>query len=173
MRKVIAFEELSLMKQNLSSVENGEGIFILDSSGNIIFTNKKAQEMHSYFWKEEIKRRLGKKKIVINKGKKKITIYPILEGNEIKLFFGLVRDEEEIKKMENKIKNLHKRFEIFRENMSHYFFNPLVIAKGYLDLLMEGELDEKEKENVEKVKEAIGRIEKVVKNIVLEGKIKE
>ncbi len=173
MRKVIAFEELSLMRQNLSSVENGEGIFILDSFGNIIFANKKAREIHSYFWKGEIKRRLGREKIVINKGKKRITIYPILEGNEIKLFFGLIRDDEEIKKMENKIKNIHKRFEIFRENMSHYFFNPLVIAKGYLDLLIEGELDEKEKENAEKAKEAIGRIERVVKNIVLEGKIKE
>ena len=173
MKKVLAFEELDFMKQNLSSVENGEGIFILDSFGNVIFANRKAREIQSYFWREKIKRGLEKKKITISRGKKKITIYPILEGSEIKFFFGIIRNEEEIEKMERKIKNLQRNFESFKENMSHYFFNPIIIAKGYLDLLMEGNLSKKERKNVEKVKEAVERIEKVVRNIVFEGRIEE
>jgi len=57
--------------------------------------------------------------------------------------------------------------------MSHYFFNPLVIAKGYLELLIEKEEDAEKRENIMKAKDAVERIEKVVKNIVTDGTIKE
>ena len=172
MKKVLAFEELDFMRQNLSSVENGEGIFILDNKGNIVFANRKAEYIRSYVIKEEIKRKLKKKKVVIERNGKKITLYPIMEGDDIKFFFGLIKDDE-LKKMEEEIDKMQKRFESFKENMSHYFFNPLVIAKGYLDLLMEKDLEKDEKESIIKIKNAIDRIENVVKNIVIEGKIKE
>ena len=96
-----------------------------------------------------------------------------MEGNKLKFFFGLIREEEEIQKMRQEIKRMQRRFESFKENMSHYFFNPLVIAQGYLDLLMEKETKKEEKENIIKIKKALDRIEKVVKNIVMEGQIKE
>jgi len=172
MNKMFAFEELELMQQNLSSVENGEGIFILDRNGDIIFANRKARDV--YIWKEEIKRKLDRRKIILNKRNKKVVIYPILEKNDIRFFFGLVRNDEEIDKMKRKIMVIQKRFDSFKENMSHYFFNPIVIAKGYLDILLEKrELSNEDKEDVKKVKEAIERIEKVVRNIVVEGIIKE
>ena len=172
MNKMFAFEELELMQQNLSSVENGEGIFILDRNGDIIFANRKARDV--YIWKEEIKRKLDRRKIILNKRNKKVVIYPILEKNDIRFFFGLVRNDEEIDKMKHKIMVIQKRFDSFKENMSHYFFNPIVIAKGYLDILLEKrELSNEDKEDVKKVKEAIERIEKVVRNIVVEGIIKE
>jgi len=174
MEKLLAFEELELMQQNLSSVENGEGIFILDSKGNIVFTNKKAGFIRSYSIREEIRRKLKNKKVIIERRRKKIILYPIMEGDKIKFFFGLIKEDEEIKKMEEEIKKLQKRFESFKENMSHYFFNPLVIAKGYIDLLLEkNDLNKKDKEDIMKIKEAVERIEKVVRNIVVEGIIKE
>ena len=57
----------------------------------------------------------------------------------------------------------------FKLKTAHYFFNPICIAKGYLEIAKE----EKEYKFVDRALKAIERIEKVVKNIVTEGKIKE
>ena len=54
-----------------------------------------------------------------------------------------------------------------------YFFNPIIIAKGYLDLLMDKELSQEDKIKVEKIKTAIERIEAVVRNIIINGEICE
>ena len=68
---------------------------------------------------------------------------------------------------------IRKTYEIrrkFIEETSHHFFNPIAIAKGYLELAIE------RNENVEtlkKVNNAIGRIEKVIWNIVERGEICE
>ncbi|KAA0000013.1 MAG: GAF domain-containing protein [Thermoplasmata archaeon] len=58
----------------------------------------------------------------------------------------------------------------FKMKTAHYFFNPIAIAKGYLELAME-EKDGKDK--ILKAIEAINRVEKVVKNVTQRGEIRE
>jgi len=58
----------------------------------------------------------------------------------------------------------------FKADTAHYFFNPLAIAKGYLEIAKE---DGETKEKIEKALKAIERIEKVVKNVVTKGEIHE
>lgn len=60
----------------------------------------------------------------------------------------------------------------FKLRASHYFFNPIAIAKGYLDLAME-ELPAEKREKLKSAYNAISRVEKVVKNIVEKGEIYE
>ena len=58
----------------------------------------------------------------------------------------------------------------FKLKTAHYFFNPICIAKGFLELAKE---EENGKNKIEKAIKAIERIEKVVKNITQKGEIKE
>jgi len=76
---------------------------------------------------------------------------------------------EAIEKSEEKIKELLEKERNFRLRTAHYFLNPLCIAKGYLQLLMEDSKDSR----IEKVLKAVERVENVVKNIISKGEIKE
>ena len=81
----------------------------------------------------------------------------------VALLVGVISDEknEAIKK---EIK--------FKLDTAHYFFNPLCIAEGNLDLLMHdasGEI----KERLSDVKSAVQRIKKVAVNVVELGEIHE
>ena len=83
------------------------------------------------------------------------------------------------KEMEIKLKETNERMrktlekeKRFLEEISHYFFNPLCIAKGYLDLSIPF-AEESLRRKLEITKEAIIRVENVVKHIVMEGKIYE
>jgi len=58
----------------------------------------------------------------------------------------------------------------FKLNTAHYFFNPIAIAKGYLELALE---EGDRKDNILKAIEAINRVEKVVKNVTERGEIRE
>jgi len=80
--------------------------------------------------------------------------------------------EIEIKKANEKMHKALERERKFLEEISHYFFNPLCIAKGYLDLSIPN-ADPSMKRKLEITKEAITRVENVVKHIVIEGKIYE
>ncbi|KAA0011048.1 hypothetical protein B6U81_02550 [Thermoplasmatales archaeon ex4484_30] len=84
-------------------------------------------------------------------------------ANEINtMLMSLEKSQKEIEKaLENERE--------FKRKTAHYFFNPICIAKGYLEIAKE----EKEYKFVDRALKAIERIEKVVKNIVTEGKIKE
>jgi len=57
----------------------------------------------------------------------------------------------------------------FKINSAHYFFNHLCIANGYLELLK----SDCKKEEIDRIIKAIDRVENVVKNIVIKGKIEE
>jgi len=60
----------------------------------------------------------------------------------------------------------------FKMDVAHYFFNPLAIARGYLELAME-EVPEKQRKKLKAVRHAIERVEKVVKNVTQRGEIHE
>ncbi len=68
------------------------------------------------------------------------------------------------------IRNTYEIRRKFIEETSHHFFNPIAIAKGYLELAIERNEDI---ETLKKVNNAIGRIEKVIWNIVERGEICE
>ena len=99
-------------------------------------------------------------------------------NNEKELLVNVV-DITEKRKMEDNIKISNKRMEEimererrFVEDISHYFFNPLCIAKGYIDLSIK-EADPEMMRRLEITKSAVNRVETVVKHIVTERKIYE
>lgn len=75
-------------------------------------------------------------------------------------------------RMHNEIIKALKQEREFKLRAAHYFFNPIAIAKGYLDLAME-ELPEKQKKKIESAHRAIVRVQKVVENVVRKGEIHE
>ncbi|MBC7128428.1 MAG: MEKHLA domain-containing protein [Thermoplasmatales archaeon] len=68
-----------------------------------------------------------------------------------------------------RVKEALEREMDFKARAAHYFFNPLVIAKGYLELAKE----EDGKDKIEKAIKALERIEKVIKNVTQRGEIVE
>ena len=136
--EMIYQNKMACKKQNISSIDAGHGIFILNKKKELVFADS-----------------MARKKLKLES--KNVRIYPIIENGEVILYFGFI-DKERIKD------------KILREEIAHYFFNPIAIAKGYLSLLEE-ELGENLK--IRKVKEAIERIENVVRNIVMNGEIRE
>lgn len=75
-------------------------------------------------------------------------------------------------KAEEEMMRALKQEREFKLKTAHYFLNPIAIAKGYLDLAME-ELPEEKRKKLESAKYAIGRVEKVVKNVTQRGEIRE
>ena len=59
----------------------------------------------------------------------------------------------------------------FKLDTAHYFFNPIAIAKGYLQLALEEKGEEEDK--IRKAIKAIERVENVVKNVTQKGEIRE
>jgi len=76
------------------------------------------------------------------------------------------------KKAEEEMKRVLEEERRFKMDTSHYFFNPITIAKGYLHLAME-EAPEECKKKIESAYHAITRVEKVVKNVTQRGEIRE
>ena len=80
--------------------------------------------------------------------------------------------EEELDISNKKMKEMIERERRFIEDISHYFFNPLCIAKGYIDLSLK-EATPELKRKLEITRTAVDRVETVVKHVVMEGKIYE
>lgn len=157
------------------------------------YTLKRICSKHFNFWniihpddrklikEREEARKKGKKiptryefRIIAKNGKTKIveaTTVNIGKKGEIKVM-GILRDITKRIKAEEEMKRALEQEREFKLRAAHYFFNPLCIAKGYLDLMTD-EIGGKEKERLETIRGAIGRVENVVKNVVLTGEIRE
>lgn len=85
---------------------------------------------------------------------------------------GNAYDITERKKAEEEMERALEKERDFKLRAAHHFFNPISIAKGYLDLTLE-ELAEQQKQKVEAARNAICRVEKVVKNVTQKGEIHE
>jgi len=74
-------------------------------------------------------------------------------------------------KAEERVKEALEKEREFKLRTAHFFFNPLAIAKGYLQLA----LDEKDdiETKIKRAMKAIERVEKVVKNVTQKGEIIE
>ena len=86
-------------------------------------------------------------------------------SEEIAAGMAKIKAEEEMRRIIEEEKK-------FKMDTAHYFFNPITIAKGYLDLVMK-EIPEEQREKVEAAYHAISRVEKVVKNATQRGEIRE
>ncbi len=94
-----------------------------------------------------------------------------INGDQIGVF-GIYRDITERKRAEEEVNRALEEERKFKLETAHYFFNPLAIAKGYLDLMMD-EIDEERKNKLKTIHHALGRVESVVKNVVTKGEIHE
>jgi len=106
-------------------------------------------------------------------------IYPINAEKPEEGTVVVAIDITERKKMEKELKKAYEEVEKalqqereFKLRTAHYFFNPIAIAKGYIDLAME-ELPEEQREKLKAAENAIARVEKVVKNVTQKGEIHE
>ena len=81
----------------------------------------------------------------------------------------LIHDVTERKEVMEKLEKALQQEKEFKLKTAHYFFNPLCIAKGYLEMVKK----DCRKEEIDKIIEAIERIEKVIKNVVQKGEISE
>jgi len=179
--------------------ESTEGIFILNARGDFVHLNEKALA----FMEKSRSQLEGKPFTSIIPGREKRKIYsssllegkgirymitkhrygrrlafevdvnPIMQDGKIIMFVGTIRDITHVEEMEAEAKRAFYREKVFRENVSHHFFNPLVIARGYIQLVMDGMPESDEKRRLEAAKRALGRIESVVKNVIKNGDIRE
>ncbi len=95
-----------------------------------------------------------------------------------KYYDGITDDEKremegEIKGPYEEAKRALERERKFIEDTSHYFFNPICVAKGYLDLHLQRDMSEEARGELEAIKRAVERIERTVKNVVTRGEIHE
>jgi PAS domain S-box-containing protein len=74
-------------------------------------------------------------------------------------------------KAEERVKEALEKEREFKLRTAHFFFNPLAIAKGYLQLALHEKDDIEMK--IERAMKAIERVEKVVKNVTQRGEIIE
>ncbi|MEM2508968.1 MAG: hypothetical protein QW673_02080, partial [Candidatus Thermoplasmatota archaeon] len=96
--EMLSYNKIVNKKQNITSIDSGHGIFILSKEKELIFADS-----------------LARKKLKYLKNSKSIRIYPIIENGETIFYFGFI-DESLAKE------------KIFREEIAHYFFNPIAIA---------------------------------------------
>ncbi|MEA2053938.1 MAG: PAS domain S-box protein [Candidatus Thermoplasmatota archaeon] len=95
----------------------------------------------------------------------------IYEGKPAGL--GNAYDVTERKRAEEALKIALEQEREFKARTAHYFFNPLCIAKGYLELAMKDERDADQREKLKAIINAVERVESVVKNVVTKGEIRE
>ncbi len=91
------------------------------------------------------------------------------DGRKVRL--GIAIDITDKVEAERKMKEALEKEREFKLRTAHYFFNPIAIAKGYLQLAIDEGNDILPK--IERAMYAIDRIEKVIKNITQRGEITE
>ncbi len=76
---------------------------------------------------------------------------------------------------EQAMAEMHRALELekrFKADAAHFFLNPIAIAKGYMEIAME-EMSEGCREKIMSSRNAVTRVESVIKNIVERGEIRE
>ncbi len=147
----------------------GKNIFdFVDEEGKKIFEEQMKIRREGKASRYEIKkyRKDGKAIVVL------ISATPVFKEGKYVGSISVNLDITERKKAEEEIKKALEEEKKFKEEVAHYFFNPIAIAKGYLDLIMD-ELEQDYQKKLGTVKNAVERVENVVKNIVTKGVICE
>lgn len=99
-----------------------------------------------------------------------LTMHPVRERERIKLIVVTLHDFTRIEQLQQERDRSLDRERTCIESISHHFFNPLAIAKGYLQLAQE-ESDNGSEAKLRAASEALDRIEEVVKTIIRTGNL--
>ena len=115
-------------------------------------------------------------KIYAQDGKPKdilVSVTPLIVNGKYAGSISVNLDITDLKKAENEMKRALEEERKFKADTAHYFFNPLCIAKGYLELAMKDERDAEQREKLKAIINAVERVENVVKNVVMKGEVRE
>ena len=115
-------------------------------------------------------------KIYAKDGKPKdilVSSTPLIVNGKYAGSISVNLDITDLKKAENEMKRALEEERKFKADTAHYFFNPLCIAKGYLELAMKDEMDAEQREKLKAIINAVERVENVVKNVVMKGEVRE
>jgi len=152
-------EEL-IGKKLLDFVDN-EGKKILNEEINSRRKNKSGRYELKIYAKD------GKPKDIL------VSSTPLIVNGKYAGSISVNLDITELKKAENEMKRALEEERKFKADTAHYFFNPLCIAKGYLELAMKDEVDAEQREKLKAIINAVERVENVVKNVVIKGEVRE
>ena len=152
-------EEL-IGKKLLDFVDN-EGKKILNEEINLRRKNKSGRYELKIYAKD------GKPKDIL------VSSTPLIVNGKYAGSISVNLDITELKKAENEMKRALEEERKFKADTAHYFFNPLCIAKGYLELAMKDERDAEQREKLKTIINAVERVENVVKNVVIKGEVRE
>ena len=152
-------EEL-IGKKLLDFVDN-EGKKILNEEINSRRKNKSGRYELKVYAKD------GKPKDIL------VSSTPLIVNGKYAGSISVNLDITELKKAENEMKRALEEERKFKADTAHYFFNPLCIAKGYLELAMKDERDAEQREKLKAIINAVERVENVVKNVVMKGEVRE
>ncbi len=85
---------------------------------------------------------------------------------------GTAYDITERKRAYEEMERALEKERVFKLKTAHHFFNPISIAKGYIDLVSDS-LPGEDREKILAARRAISRVESVVKNVTQRGEICE
>ncbi|MFO8133817.1 MAG: PAS domain S-box protein, partial [Thermoplasmatota archaeon] len=85
---------------------------------------------------------------------------------------GTAYDITERKRAYEEMERALEKERVFKLKTAHHFFNPISIAKGYIDLVSDN-LSEEDRKKIQAARGAIQRVEAVVKNVTQRGEICE
>jgi len=101
-----------------------------------------------------------------------LTIHPVQERGKTLMLVITLHDFTRIENLQRERDCSLNRERTCIESISHHFFNPLAIAKGYLQLAQE-ESGNGSEAKLRAASQALDRIEKVVKTIISTGDLDE
>jgi signal transduction histidine kinase len=113
-----------------------------------------------------------KNEYVIDPEAYSITLYPVSVNNHIETIivtFEVVTLNEKLRLHRDL---LWEREKAYKAGISHHFFNPLAIAKGYLQLTLD-ECSDDVRTRLCSIKNALDRIEDTVKTIIKTGSLED
>ncbi len=179
----IRTEELRTEKEKLDVIMRtvGAGITLFDSSGRILWMNKKMEE---WFEGGKIGNLLEVLEITelpsqgafqfvkelhlgTNKRIFQINITPLKTKSEDLQYIALIHDVTDIKRLEEQMMHSEKLSALARisAGLAHEIGNPLTSISSYVQLLREMDLGEFANESLETISRHISRIAEIVRNI--------
>lgn len=176
-------EELRQEKEKLNLImETVEaGIFLADSTGNILWMNRRMEEWFTEGAATNIKETLGisqfsedtplqfMKELQLGNRKRFFQIYitPLKTKSGAVQFIGLIQDVTEMKRLEEQMMQSEKLSALTRisAGLAHEIGNPLTSISSYVQLLKEMDLGEFANESLEIISRHISRIAEIVRNI--------
>lgn len=88
-------------------------------------------------------------------------------------YFGVISYLKNAQQLEQEVKTLDRMKEEFISNVSHELRTPLTVAKGSIDLVLDSELNEKQKEILSMGKTSLIRLNRLISDLIEIAKMEE